>query len=140
MTTSAAFQTITALLDNPESGLTEEEMRTLYAKVGEHTLRFDEAAVIAAARELAKAFEALGVTGAVAVEVGTSEWDNGYFFAADTIDLIGADENVIECDDEPDNDLFDAVEHALTQCVDSSLGRLSRATINLADGTLHVNA
>lgn len=142
MTTSPAFQTISALLDDPASGITIEEMRTLYKKIGEHTLSADEKAAVAATQVLVTAYEALGVSGVVAVEFATSEWDNGYFLSADSATLIGADENVIEFDESdvhPDDALFEAIDSALTQCVDASLGSRSHATVHIAKGTFTLN-
>lgn len=135
MTTSAAFETINNLLKSPDSGLTTDEKRTLYYNLHASLLDADAQDVIDATKALADAFAEVGITGIAAVEFGTTSYDNGYFFAPRSHTFYDAQGKTIEADEFTGTDadtLYDSLDEAFVEWVDTSLGSRATATIDLA--------
>lgn len=138
MTTSAAFQTINTLLNDPNSGLTTSEKRTLYYNLHASLLDADAQDVVDATKALVEAYAEAGITGVAAVEYGTSQYDNGYFFSPRNITLYDTQGQPIEADELTDGDadaLYENVDEALVEWVDTSLGERAAATVDLVKGT-----
>lgn len=135
MTTSTAFQTINTLLADPNSGLTTSERRTLYYNLHAGLLDADAQDVIDATKDLVEAFTEAGVTGIAAVEFGTQSYDNGYFFSPRSHTFYDAQGKIIEADeiDGADADaLYDSLDEAFVEWVDTSLGSYATATVDLS--------
>lgn len=138
MTTSAAFQTINTLINDPDSGLTTDEKRTLYYNLHAGLLDADAQDVVDATKALVEAYEQVGITGIVAVEFATTSYDNGYFFAPRRHTFYDAQGQVIETNDLSVADadsIYDSLDEAFVEWVDTSLGYRATATVDLAKGT-----
>lgn len=135
MTTSAAFETINNLLKSPDSGLTTSEKRTLYYNLHASLLDADAQDVVDATKALVDAYAEIGVTGVTAVEFGTQSYDNGYFFSPRSHTFCNAKGQPIEADEFTGTDadmLYDSIDEAFVEWVDTSLGYRATATIDLA--------